>query len=154
MSLSIGMIAGHVAMLCWGTYFFLLSVVKEDFLKTTTISDAKTVLVYNIFMICNLFTSAFMLFFSVLKKAKVTIKEISSNKVIPLLITSCILYMIAWASVNIGIVSELVSVITTISSLYPAITAILALIFLKERLVLNQKIGIFVIFSGIIMISL
>lgn len=64
------------------------------------------------------------------------------------------LYTIAWLFVNIGISVSLVSIVSVISSMAPAVTVVLAVLFLNEKLVLNQVIGIITILVGLFLISL
>ncbi len=55
---------------------------------------------------------------------------------------------------NYGISVGLISIVWTISSAAPLLTVILARIFLKEKIDTNQKIAIFLIVAGLILISL
>lgn len=62
--------------------------------------------------------------------------------------------LIAFAGYNFGVSTELVSIVTPIVSSSPAVTFVLAYIFLKERLERNQYFGIGVILLGLIIISI
>jgi transporter family protein len=53
----------------------------------------------------------------------------------------------------IGLTVADVSFLVPISSLYPAVTVILALIFFKEKLVKNQIIGVIIIITGLFFLS-
>jgi len=59
----------------------------------------------------------------------------------------------AFALSNRGMQMEQVSVITVLSSLYGAVTVVLAGIFLRERVGRLQWLGIVAIFAGIFLIS-
>jgi bacterial/archaeal transporter family protein len=61
---------------------------------------------------------------------------------------------VGWFAYIYGVGQDLVSIVTPISSLLPGVTVILALIFYKEKLVLNQKLGIFGILAGVYLISI
>ena len=52
-----------------------------------------------------------------------------------------------------GASTELISIVGPISALYPAVTLILARLFIKEKLILIQKIGIISILFGLFLIS-
>jgi len=59
----------------------------------------------------------------------------------------------AFAISNRGMQMEQVSIITVLSSLYGAVTVLLAAIFLREQVAPVQRIGIAAIFAGIFLIS-
>ncbi len=59
----------------------------------------------------------------------------------------------AFALSNRGMQMEQVSVITVLSSLYGAVTVVLAALFLRERVSRIQWLGIIAIFAGILLIS-
>lgn len=59
----------------------------------------------------------------------------------------------AFALSNRGMQMEQVSVITVLSSLYGAVTVVLAAVFLRERVSRLQWLGIVAIFAGILLIS-
>jgi drug/metabolite transporter (DMT)-like permease len=59
----------------------------------------------------------------------------------------------AFALNNRGMQMEQTSVLTVLSSLYGAVTVLLAAIFLRERVALLQWLGIAAIFAGILLIG-
>ena len=59
----------------------------------------------------------------------------------------------AFAVSNRGMQIEQVSIVTALSSLYGAVTVLLAAIFLRERIALLQWIGIVAVFAGIVLIG-
>jgi len=59
----------------------------------------------------------------------------------------------AFALSNRGMQIEQISIVTVLSSLYGAVTVLLAAIFLRERIALQQWIGIIAIFFGIVLIG-
>ncbi len=59
----------------------------------------------------------------------------------------------AFALSNRGMQMEQISVVTVLSSLYGAVTVMLAAIFLRERVALLQWFGIVAIFAGIVLIG-
>jgi drug/metabolite transporter (DMT)-like permease len=54
---------------------------------------------------------------------------------------------------NRGMQMEQVSIVTVLSSLYGAVTVVLAAILIRERVSRLQWLGIFAIFAGIVLIS-
>ncbi len=61
---------------------------------------------------------------------------------------------IAFVSMTTGLQKGFVSIVGPVASTFPAVTVCLAYIFLKERLELNQWVGILSIIAGIVMLSL
>jgi drug/metabolite transporter (DMT)-like permease len=59
----------------------------------------------------------------------------------------------AFALSNRGMQIEQISIVTVLSSLYGAVTVLLAAIFLRERIALLQWVGIIAIFAGIALIG-
>jgi uncharacterized membrane protein len=55
---------------------------------------------------------------------------------------------------NLSLTTEFVSIVGPIAATYPAVTVMLAYVFLKERVANNQKIGIAAILTGLALISL
>lgn len=70
----------------------------------------------------------------------------------PLLITLIIVDTLGYLAYNIGISTEYVSIVSTLSSLYALISVTLALIFLGERLEINQRFGIVAVSIGIVLV--
>ncbi|MFH0868571.1 MAG: DMT family transporter [Candidatus Woesearchaeota archaeon] len=82
-------------------------------------------------------------------------KSISFPKNIALfVILAAVLEVIAFLSFGFSITSENVAIVAPIISAFPAITIILARIFFKEILELNQRVGILAIISGLILLAL
>ena len=59
----------------------------------------------------------------------------------------------AFFAYNFGVTKEYASIVSPIGASYPLVAIILAGIFLKEKLVLTQILGIFGVISGLILIS-
>ncbi|MGA2385601.1 MAG: DMT family transporter [Candidatus Bathyarchaeia archaeon] len=59
-----------------------------------------------------------------------------------------------FAAYNVGITTEFVSIVSPVAATYPAVTILLAYLFLKERVVNNQKIGVVAILAGLALISI
>lgn len=71
-----------------------------------------------------------------------------------LLATVGVMDTIAFVANNAGLHVGPVSVVSVLASLYGAVTVVLSWIFLRERLQRSQWFGIFLIFSGIVLVSL
>jgi len=78
-----------------------------------------------------------------------------SNKLVLLfLIISGLLDTAGSLAYNFGITTEYVSIVSPVAATYPAVTILLAYIFLKEKVANNQKVGIVAILIGLAIISL
>lgn len=64
-----------------------------------------------------------------------------------------ILEVIAFLSYGIGITSEYTAIVAPVSAAFPAVTIFLARLFLKERLEMNQKIGVISVLAGLIVLA-
>ena len=95
-----------------------------------------------------------MALFAFLKQKRVSISDLKTKNVLLIILINFVLYTTAWVAISYGISQDLISIVTPVSSLYPAIVSILAVIFFKEKLVFNQKVGIVTVLTGIFLISL
>lgn len=137
--LSSGFSEAIIAMIAWGISFFLLKPIVD-----TTGA-----------VVAALFVRAMMLLFMFSWIRVIRIKiSFPTKLVFVFLIVSGLLDVLGLITYNIGITTEFVSIVSSISAIFPAVTIILAYIFLKERIVGNQKIGIVAILSGLVIISL
>ena len=131
-----------IAMVLWGIYFFILGIVKKS---TDSI---------NIFLFSFTTIAIFFTIFAILKKGMTNYQELAKQKLVLIFIIGNILFLLAWIVMSYALPKENISILTPLSSLYSAITVVLAAIFYKEKLVFNQKIGIVVILAGIVLISI
>jgi len=149
-----------IALFLWGIYFFVLGFISRNLLPVylskynLPLAEGMKIVAINIFIFTGIFNSLFMLLYPVLKKEIIKPADLKIKYMLLLFIINTFLYTLAWAAVNYGLVQEMISLVTPVSSLYPAITVILAVIFLKEKMVLNQKIGVLTILFGVFLISL
>jgi drug/metabolite transporter (DMT)-like permease len=142
-----GVKEGIAAMMSWGFAFFLIVPVVRSlgwFLPL---------------FLATLFTILFLVVFIIAGKRWTDInrqffRDSFQFPIIAILLFSGFLNMLAYIGYNVGIIKEYVSIIAPVAASYPLITVILAKIFLKERLVLNQIIGILGTITGLILISL
>ena len=140
-----------VALLLWGVYFFVMNICGND-VDFLGINFPKTH--YRaMFFYTTVINGLFMIAYALYKKGMPNKKDLTKNTILFFIITT-IIYSVAWLVVTYGITVGNTAIITPISSIYPMITAVLAIIFYKEKLVFNQKIGIFTILLGLILISL
>ncbi len=138
-----------LALLFFGMYFFLLELLSSD---VKFFLDFRAMDPYTLFFYTSLFNGLALLIYGFFKKGKLDIKEIKSAVVY--MLSAEIMYIIAWIALTYGFTYGDSAVITAISSLFPAITIILALIFFKEKLVKNQYLGISLILLGLFMVSM
>lgn len=108
--------------------------------------------ILNIFIFASLSQAVFFIFLSLAKNGLVKKNDINFRISTIFIIHSLIVNM-GWFLYIYGIGKNLVSLVTPLSSLFPGITVILALVFYKEKLVANQKAGIISILLGVYMIS-
>ncbi len=93
--------------------------------------------------------------FCLLAYSGATKKDISFPKNIGLFVILVgVLETIAFLSFGVGVSSQPTAILAPIISAFPAITIILARIFFKEILELNQKIGIVSVLMGLVLLSI
>ncbi len=147
----IGVKEALIAMFLWGIYFFLLEIVAKDITLIFHFPQTKA-------LTLSFYTGTLLGFglviYSLLRKGYMSYKEVKKTKILPLVIVIQIISFIAWIVINSGFTTGNAAIITAVSSLFPAIAVILAIIFYKEKLVLNQKLGILTILFGLFLISL
>jgi len=86
-----------------------------------------------------------------ISKVKITLP----NRIIVLfLLGSSLLEVLGLFCYNIGITTEYVSILSAITAMAPAVTVLLAFVFLKEKVVNNQKLGIVAVLIGLLLISI
>jgi len=91
-----------------------------------------------------------LLIFSVLGKRKLDLKK-NDNKTKFVLVLIGVLEAAAIASVNWGIMTGEIILVTPVSSAYSIVTILMAVIFLKEKLTKIQVLGILTTITGIIL---
>ena len=127
-----------ISMILWGIYLFLtgILVTRIQWIPTFIMTTVGTV------------SFATIAFIFKKNKKKPRKKDYKTFFIISTLST------IAWLAMNYAFSKKLVSVASVVSSLSPLITILLASYFLKEKLYENQEIGISLILTGLILISL
>ncbi|HEC23359.1 MAG TPA: DMT family transporter [Chloroflexi bacterium] len=78
--------------------------------------------------------------------------KIPGRKVWPVLVMLVVADTLGYLAYNLGISTAYVSLVSTLSSLYALISVMLALIFLKERLEVNQQMGVAAVALGIVLV--
>ncbi|KKQ02065.1 MAG: hypothetical protein US11_C0001G0024 [Candidatus Roizmanbacteria bacterium GW2011_GWA2_36_23] len=135
-----GVKEGLVAMLGWGISLFLIVPVSQSlgwFLPA---------------YIFKLIFLSFLLIYMLVKKQKIDKQKLKSNWLILIIIG--VFDMVAFFSYSFGVMSEYASIVAPVAGAYSMITVVLGLVFLKEKLVFNQVVGILGIISGLVLISL
>jgi uncharacterized membrane protein len=84
-----------------------------------------------------------------------TKKEISFPKdIYRFIVLIGALEVAAFLSYGLGITSDFTAIVAPIGAAFPVVTIILARIFFKEELELNQKLGVVSVMIGIVLLSL
>ncbi len=95
-------------------------------------------------------TAFFLLAYSGISK-----KDISfPRNVLPFIVLVGILDTVAYLSYSTGIISEFSAIVAPIAAASPAVSIILAKTFFRERLQINQDIGIVSVLAGLLLLSL
>jgi drug/metabolite transporter (DMT)-like permease len=75
------------------------------------------------------------------------------NGWLPILVVG-VLDTVGFVASNSGVLTEQVSIVAVLSSLFSAVTVVLASIFIREQLARTQWLGIAIIFGGVFLVSL
>jgi drug/metabolite transporter (DMT)-like permease len=136
----LGVKEGLITMLGWGIGFFLIVNPSKNlgwFLSMFTI---------------RLFILILLTIYLILSKH--SLKTNFYKSFLFLLLFAGVLTLVADFSYSFGVHSEYASIVAPVSASYPLVTIILAKIFLKEKLALNQIFGIVSVIVGLILISI
>lgn len=137
-NLAAGVKYAIVAMLSWGVYFLFISFLVDELGWFLPILFIKVVAVF------------YLLAYSSRKRM-----DISFPKNVALFVLLIgILEATAFLCFGIAVVSEYTLIVAPIGAAFPAVTIILARIFFKEILEINQKIGIISVLAGLVLLSL
>ena len=129
-----------LAMTGFGLSFFILGFVSKQMNSL------------NIFIFASLSQAFFFIALSVMKRGLIT-KGDMNIELASIFIIHSLIVNTGWFAYIFGVGIDLVSLVTPLSSLFPGITVLLALLFYKEKLVTNQKLGIIGILVGVFLIS-
>ena len=134
---STGLEYGLKAMLGWGVFFIFIDKLVSDFGWFLPVFFVKTLMV-----------------FYALAYSGIARKNISFPKnVAVFVIIAGVLEAIAFLSMGFSISSVHAAITAPIIAAYPAITIILARIFFKEILEINQKIGVVAVLTGLVLLA-
>jgi uncharacterized membrane protein len=121
----------------WGLFFFLLSYL------TTKLN----------WFVVSLFITILTTVLLAIYCTSAKIKAIPEKRSVPLIILIGIIATISIISYNLGVTYGYTAIVAPVSSASPIITVSLALVILKEKLQLDQKIGIILVIAGIILLG-
>ncbi len=147
-----GVKGATLGMILQGVQFFLLGVVGKETLFLGQNSLATNYL--TVFFFTGVINPSLFMSLAAIKKQIPKWKDIKQKYFPAIFFITTTMFVIAWLVLNYGLSNGNVSIVMPISSLNPAITVILAMVFYKEKLVLNQKLGILVVLMGLFFISL
>ena len=126
------------AMVGWGLYAFLQKPSIEELGPAISI----------FYIECSIVVFSFILFFKKIKRNHLKKKEIKYFIGISLLLASAVLFL------SYGISYGKVSIVAALGGLSPIMALFFSTFLLKEKITLNQKIGIFLSVIGVVLISL
>jgi len=135
-----GIKEGLIAMLAWGISLFLMVPVSKALSWFLPVFALK------------LFGLLFLVIYTMFSK-----KSLKIDLQIPLLILLFLigfLDIIAFFAYSFGVEREYASIVAPVAASFPLVTIILARIFLKEKIVFNQALGIAGVIAGLILISI
>ena len=135
-----GIKEGLIAMLAWGISLFLMVPVSKALSWFLPVFALK------------LFGLLFLVIYTMFSK-----KSLKIDLQIPLLILLFLigfLDIIAFFAYSFGVEREYASIVAPVAASFPLVTIILARIFLKEKIVFNQALGIAGVRAGLILISI
>ena len=134
-----GVMDGVLSMIAWGITYALIKPI------VAAAGPIMTLLLVRVVAISALFS------WVGLTKTKISLP---ARLIFLFLIIAGLLDFLGFMTFNFSITTEFVSIVSPIAATYPAVTVVLAYIFLKERVTTNQKIGIAAILTGIALVSL
>lgn len=135
-----GIKEGLIAMFAWGISLFLIVPASKALGWLLPVVALK------------FFGLLFLVIFTTLKKQSLRIDFRFS--LLTLLFFIGFLDMVAFFGYSFGVEGEYVSIIAPVAASFPLVTVILARIFLKEKIVFNQALGIAGVIAGLILISI
>lgn len=138
--LEVGVKEGLVAMLAWGSMVVFVTPIIREIGWFMPLFVARIATVVSLFLF--------------MKVRKIEMKFEPKKIFLVILILTGVMDVFGFIALNMGLSKYPASLITPITAAYPLVTAVLAYIFYKERLVLNQYIGILGIIAGLIILSL
>ena len=104
-----------------------------------------------VFIYSSLINGFFMLSLAALKNGAPKKHDLAA---VPVLVLTNIIFVISWLLYSYSLNKGNVSVVSSITSLNPALTSMLGIIFYKEKLSLRQASGAIVLFIGLVLISI
>jgi bacterial/archaeal transporter family protein len=149
-----GVKEAFITLLLWGVYFFILGIVSNNISALNSSGSLNYHVAANLFIFSGLINAVLLVGYSALRGGIVSLKELKAKNILLIFLINLGLFNLAWFAISYGIAQDLVSFVTPVSSLYPAVTVVLAVIFFKEKLAKSQKLGILAILLGILLISI
>jgi drug/metabolite transporter (DMT)-like permease len=137
-SIASGVKFAVIAMLAWGISFALIDVLIAEFGWFFPIFFLKVLGVF------------YALAYSGISRKSIAFP----TNIIWFLVLIGILEAAAFLSIGAGIGTDLTSIVVPIASAFPAVTIILARIYLKEILEFNQKLGVLAVLMGLVLLSI
>jgi drug/metabolite transporter (DMT)-like permease len=127
-----------VTLFSWGAYFFLMDLLDRS-LGWFAVSVFVTAL-----------TVLFIAVYGAITKERMR----TSRSGLGLLLAMGAFNVIVLFAYNLGVTLSYAAILAPVSAASPLVTIILALVLLREKLAMNQKVGIAMILAGIILLAL
>lgn len=134
-----GVFEALVAMVAWGFAFAFIKPVIDQTSPIMALLLARA--------------AAFTVLFTWVGANKTKI-VIPTKLIFLFIVTAGLLDAFGYATYNVGVTTEFVSIISPIAAAYPVVTILLARFFLKEQLAQTQKIGVTAILAGLVLMAL
>lgn len=106
----------------------------------------------NLFMFAMGIQSAFFVTYNFIRSKDMRPRDLKGKRIL-IFLAITLLYILAWIGFNYGASKGIVSIVAPVSALYPVITVVLATLFYKEKLVLNQILGIVITITGLMLLN-
>ena len=137
-NIAVGVKYALIALFGWGFYMFLIGVLVDKLGWFLPVFFIKAVAVF------------YLLSYSGVSKQDIKFPK----NVYFFIVLIGVLETIAFLSYGMGINYEYNSIVAPIGAAFPMVTIILARIFLKEKLEINQKIGVISVLASLVLLSL
>lgn len=137
-SLAAGVQFAVISMVAWGVHYVFIDVLIAELGWFLPVLSVKAVTV-----------------FSLLLYSGFANRSLSYPKsVVPMVVAIGLLEATAFTAYGAGVASEFTAIVAPVAATFPVVTIVLARIFFKEMVEINQKIGIGAVLAGLVLLSM
>ncbi|MEM2889963.1 MAG: DMT family transporter [Candidatus Hadarchaeum sp.] len=127
-----------ISMVAWGVHYIFIDVLVAELGWFLPVLSVKAVTVFSLLMYSGFAN-----------------RDISyPRSVVPMVVAVGLLEAAAFTAYGAGVASEFTAIVAPVAATFPVVTIILARIFFKEMVEINQKIGIGAVLAGLVLLSL